>query len=175
MKNYSLFAITLASILVSGCVSTPAEVAAPESTGAPATTQATTRDTTSTAAISPSQGDLQTQTLTTQQEIQKQSVYFEIDNFTIAPKYQEVIQQQAERIKKFGKTVTLAGNADERGSSEYNLALGDKRANAVRKSLEILGVPGKQLKTISLGEEKPKLTCHDEKCWAENRRVDFNG
>jgi peptidoglycan-associated lipoprotein len=170
MNKYNFAVITLTSIFISACASTPTAVTTPESTGAPASTQEAAPN----ATASPTQAELQTQALSTQQAIKNQSIYFEMDNFSIAPKYQEVLQQQAERIKEFGKTVTLEGNADERGSSEYNLALGDKRANAVRKALEILGVPGNLLKSISLGEEKPKLSCHEEKCWAENRRVDFN-
>ncbi len=67
----------------------------------------------------------------------------------------------------------MEGNADERGSAEYNLALGDRRANAVRKNLELLGIPTAQIKTLSFGEEKPRLLCHEEKCWQENRRDDF--
>ncbi|MGB8410375.1 MAG: OmpA family protein, partial [Gallionella sp.] len=69
--------------------------------------------------------------------------------------------------------VTIEGNCDERGSPEYNLALGDRRADAARKSLEILGVPETQIKVVSFGLEKPRLTCHEERCWKENRRDDF--
>lgn len=108
------------------------------------------------------------------QALEKQSVYFDYDDYVVKPVYQDIIQQQAAFIKAHrNDIVTLEGNADERGSNEYNLALGDKRANAVRKSLELLGVPAMQIMTVSMGEEKPRLTCHEENCWKENRRNDF--
>ncbi|MBI5920463.1 MAG: peptidoglycan-associated lipoprotein Pal [Betaproteobacteria bacterium] len=108
------------------------------------------------------------------QELSKKSVYFDYDDFIIKPQYQDVILQQAEFIKKTNKDkVMLEGNADERGSTEYNLALGQKRAEAVRKALVIMGVPDSRLEAISYGEEKPRATCHEDKCWQENRRVDF--
>lgn len=109
-------------------------------------------------------------------EMEKNSIYFDFDEFAIKPEFGEVIQQHAEIIKAAkNMAISLEGNADERGSTEYNLSLGDKRANAVRKSLEMIGVPPSQLKTVSLGEGKPRLACHEEKCWKENRRVDFIG
>ena len=109
-------------------------------------------------------------------EMQKQSVYFDFGDFTIKPEYRDLIQRQANMMKaNTNVVVTLQGNADERGSSEYNLALGDRRANAVRKALEVLGVSDSQIRTVSLGEEHPRLTCHEESCWKENRRTDFVG
>jgi peptidoglycan-associated lipoprotein len=71
-------------------------------------------------------------------------------------------------------TDRLEGNADERGSREYNLALGQNRAEAVKHALQLLGVPDSQVEVVSFGEEKPRSTCHEEKCWAENRRVDVS-
>ena len=89
--------------------------------------------------------------------------------------YNNVLQQQAEILKRYNKiAVSVEGNADERGSSEYNLALGQKRAEAVRKALVILGVPDARIEAVSFGEEKPKATCPEEKCWSQNRRVDFS-
>ena len=60
------------------------------------------------------------------------------------------------------------------GSAEYNLALGQKRADAVKRALRSLGIPESQLESVSFGKEKPRATCNEEKCWAENRRVDFS-
>lgn len=108
------------------------------------------------------------------QDMQKKSVYFDFDKYVIEPVYRDVVQQQTDFIKAHeNETVVLQGNADERGSDEYNLALGERRASDVRKDLELLGIPEKQIKIVSLGEEKPRLTCHEETCWKENRRVDF--
>lgn len=109
------------------------------------------------------------------QALKNKSVYFDFDKSIVKPEFQDTVLQQSEFIKSHGNdTVTLEGNCDERGSDEYNLALGDRRANAVRKLLELSGVPANQVKTVSFGEEKPRLTCHAEECWKENRRVDFN-
>jgi peptidoglycan-associated lipoprotein len=69
--------------------------------------------------------------------------------------------------------VTIEGNADERGTEEYNLALGDQRATSVKRYLESLGASAAQLKTVSYGKEKPLCTEHDEACWAQNRRADL--
>lgn len=103
-----------------------------------------------------------------------QSVYFDFGKATITPEYAAVIQKEAESFKGHDKNiVTLEGNCDERGSAEYNLGLGQRRADAVKKLMVVAGVPANQLKTTSQGKEKPKLSCHDEICWKENRRVDL--
>lgn len=167
--NLALLAVI--SLAISAC-STPAKeitVQTPSQTTAtdsrqPSTDSAPVADTGS--------SDLAAQLL----EMQKNSVYFDFDEFAIKPKYREVVHQHAQFIQKQkALAIKLEGHADERGSSEYNLALGDRRANAVRKALEVLGVPGGQIHTVSMGEESPRLACHEEKCWKENRRVDFIG
>ena len=102
------------------------------------------------------------------------SIYFDYDNFAVKQEYQAVLKQDSDALKTAPRmSIRLEGNADERGSTEYNLALGQKRAEAVRRSLELMGLPGAQIEAISYGKEKPRAACHDEKCWAENRRVDF--
>ena len=104
----------------------------------------------------------------------KRSVFFPYDEFAIDPKFDPLLNAHAGYLKRNLDTrVTLEGNADERGSTEYNLALGQKRAEAVRKSLSLRGVSDKQMEAISYGEEKPQATCHDESCWKENRRTDI--
>jgi peptidoglycan-associated lipoprotein len=72
-----------------------------------------------------------------------------------------------------GRKILIQGNTDERGGREYNLALGQKRAEAVRKALSLLSVPESQMEAVSLGKEKPKATGSDEASWAENRRSDI--
>ena len=107
-------------------------------------------------------------------QLQKQSDYFDYKKYAIKPQYQSVIRNEAEFIQAHRNDfITLEGNADERGSDGYNLVLGEKRAEAVQKSLLKYGVPAAQIKLVSLGKGKPRLTCHEEKCWKENRRVDF--
>jgi peptidoglycan-associated lipoprotein len=109
-----------------------------------------------------------------QQVLQKKSVYFDFDKYAVKSEYQEAIQKQANFINEHkNDIVTLEGNADERGSEKYNFALGNRRAKAVLEALKQLGVPASQIKTESFGKGKPRLLCHEEKCWKENRRVDF--
>jgi peptidoglycan-associated lipoprotein len=106
--------------------------------------------------------------------LSKRSVYFDYDSYIIKDEYQAVIQAHAKNLNsKKAQKVVIEGNADERGSREYNLALGQKRAEAVRKALSALGVSGDQLEAISYGEEKPKATGSDEAAYAENRRADI--
>jgi peptidoglycan-associated lipoprotein len=104
---------------------------------------------------------------------QEQSVYFEFAKSAIDPQYNSAIQQDVDAAKGQKHTVRLEGNCDERGSAEYNLGLGQRRADAVKKRMVAAGIPARQIKAVSLGKEKPKASCHDESCWKENRRVDF--
>ena len=104
-----------------------------------------------------------------------QSVYFDYDDYSIKSQYQDLVKQNYDLLTSVPTlAITLVGNADERGSSEYNLALGQKRAESVKRVLKVLGVPESRLEAISYGKEKPRATCHEEKCWSENRRVDFS-
>ncbi|MGC4060750.1 MAG: peptidoglycan-associated lipoprotein Pal [Aquabacterium sp.] len=106
--------------------------------------------------------------------LNKASVLFDFDDYTVKSSYSDMLIKQAQFLKATGADhLTLQGNSDERGSAEYNLALGQKRAEAVRKALTLLGVSEGQIETVSFGKEKPKADCHDESCWSQNRRVDF--
>ena len=108
------------------------------------------------------------------QKLHSESVYFDYNEYSLKPEFRDVIEKHAANFKKLHKTsLTLEGNADERGSAAYNLALGEKRATAVKKVLVTLGIPKSKIKVVSYGNTKPKLDCHEEKCWKENRRVDF--
>ena len=104
------------------------------------------------------------------------SIYFDYDDFTIKPEYQAQLKNGYELLKSAPNlSLRIEGNADERGSAEYNIALGQKRAEAVRRALVLLGVPAARLEAISYGKEKPHALCHEESCWSQNRRVDFAG
>lgn len=106
--------------------------------------------------------------------LQKQSVYFDFDKATVKADARETARHEAEWMHAHSNdTVTVEGNTDERGSAEYNLALGSRRAKAVHEALVALGVPSAHIKDVSYGEQKPRATCNEEKCWQENRRVDF--
>jgi peptidoglycan-associated lipoprotein len=104
----------------------------------------------------------------------RRSVYFDFDSFVVRDEFRPVIQAHAGFLGTHKtRRVVVQGNTDERGSREYNLALGQKRAEAVRRSLIALGVPDAQIEAVSFGEEKPKATGADETSYAENRRADI--
>ncbi|CAG9236299.1 Peptidoglycan-associated protein [Paraburkholderia tropica] len=104
----------------------------------------------------------------------KRSVYFDFDSYAVKDDYQSVVQAHAQYLKTHPERhVLIQGNTDERGTSEYNLALGQKRAEAVRKALSLMGVPDSQMEAVSLGKEKPVAQGHDEASWAQNRRADL--
>ena len=106
--------------------------------------------------------------------LQKRSVYFEYDKYDIALDYVSVIEAHSKYLKANPTAkVLIQGNTDERGSREYNLALGQKRAEAVASNLKLLGVKADAVEAVSLGEEKPKATGKDEASFAENRRADL--
>jgi len=104
----------------------------------------------------------------------KRSIYFDFDSYAVRDDYQPLLQQHAQYLKGHpDRHVLIQGNTDERGTSEYNLALGQKRAEAVRRAMSLLGVADTQMEAVSLGKEKPQATGHDEASWAQNRRADL--
>jgi peptidoglycan-associated lipoprotein len=104
----------------------------------------------------------------------KRSLYFPYDNFTVDGKYDDLLRAHADFLGRHPEArMTIEGNADERGSHEYNLALGQKRAEAVRQVLRLTGVAEQQLEAISYGKERPKASCPEERCWSQNRRDDL--
>jgi peptidoglycan-associated lipoprotein len=106
--------------------------------------------------------------------LSKRSIYFDYDSFTVKDDYKSLLDQHARFLVKNGQMkMLIQGNADERGSREYNLALGQKRAEAVKKTLQLLGVSEAQLESVSLGEEKPACMDASESCYAQNRRGDM--
>ncbi|OGS74919.1 MAG: peptidoglycan-associated lipoprotein [Gallionellales bacterium GWA2_55_18] len=172
MKKIAIVSVFL---LLAACSSTPKIDSSPASQPSKANSSPATNTSISLADIEAKRlADEASKLESEMRELQRQSIYFDFDKYVVKPEYRNVIQQQAAFIKAHKNDIVIVeGNADERGSPEYNLALGDKRANAVRKNLELLGIPRDQIKAVSFGEEKPRLSCHEEKCWQENRRADF--
>jgi peptidoglycan-associated lipoprotein len=104
----------------------------------------------------------------------KRSFYFAFDSYSVRDDDQPLLQQHAQYLKTHPQRhVLIQGNTDERGTSEYNLALGQKRAESVRRALSLLGVSDSQMESVSLGKEKPVATGHDEDSYAQNRRADI--
>ena len=101
-------------------------------------------------------------------------IYFDYDSSEVKAEYREAVEAHATYLSRHPDTiVTLEGHTDERGSREYNLALGERRANAVRRQMVLLGASAGQIRTISYGEERPQAEGHDEQAYAQNRRVEI--
>jgi peptidoglycan-associated lipoprotein len=102
-------------------------------------------------------------------------VYFDYDSFVIKAEYASNLEAHAQYLKaNQSRRVALEGHTDERGGREYNLALGQKRSEAVRRALALLGVRDAQMEAVSFGEEKPALQGFDEAAFSQNRRVEIN-
>lgn len=107
-------------------------------------------------------------------DLSQHSVYFDYDKSEIKPQYQSVIDNWSKYLLANPTAkVQLQGNTDERGSREYNVALGERRADSVASAMKAEGVAGSQISVISYGEERPVCTQSDESCWQQNRRTDI--
>ena len=110
--------------------------------------------------------------------LSKRSIYFDYDKYDVKPEYKDLVTAHAKFLANNRQfKMLIQGNTDERGSREYNLALGQKRADSIKKMLTLLGAREEQVESVSLGEEKPKNEGQNEAAWAENRRGDmlYNG
>lgn len=104
----------------------------------------------------------------------KRSIYFDLDSYVVKEEYKSVIDAHGKYlVSRPERKIFIQGNTDERGGSEYNLALGQKRADAVRRALSLQGVPESQMEAVSYGKEKPKAQGSSEEAWKENRRADI--
>ncbi|MEX2353610.1 MAG: peptidoglycan-associated lipoprotein Pal [Gammaproteobacteria bacterium] len=101
-------------------------------------------------------------------------IYFDYDSSTVLPAYRDVVEAHARYIAQNPQlTVSLEGHTDERGSREYNLALGERRAQSVKQQMMVFGPSSSQLRTTSYGEERPIATGQNEQAWSQNRRVEI--
>jgi peptidoglycan-associated lipoprotein len=104
----------------------------------------------------------------------EKSVYFGLDEYNVETKYQKMLSAHAGYLKANPKQkIIIQGNTDDRGTAEYNLALGQRRSEAVRRSLNLMGVSNDQMEAVSFGKEKPRADGNNEAAWAENRRADI--
>lgn len=166
MKRTGLFVIALSMLTVVGCAG-PAKTERPAvedlSTGAE-TRPATDKGATEAQALAARQAEL----------LAKTRVYFAFDSSAIDDESRAIIEAHASYLAANpGIKLTLEGHCDERGTREYNLALGERRAQAVEKMMKVLGVAGNRIKTVSYGEEKPLCQEHNESCWRQNRRAEI--
>ena len=186
MRKWIIAAFLIAAI--AGCASTGTEDAAPVEDKAPAATApgagtgATTAGTTtapiggvSRGAGAPGSGATSAAALKDPRNIlSKRNIYFDYDQFTVKDEYKAIVEAHAKYLQaNRGARAIIQGNTDERGTREYNIALGQKRADAVKNLMLLLGATEIQIETVSFGKEKPRREGHDESSWAENRRADI--
>ena len=106
--------------------------------------------------------------------LSKRSVYFDFDKDEVKAEYRPLVDAHAKYLQANPNAkVMIQGNADSRGSREYNLALGQRRSVAVKKAMNVVGAQDKQIETVSYGEEKATQTCKDDGCWSHDRRADI--
>ena len=162
----------LLSALILGCSSTPIP---DESTGAPVESRSG-----ASSGVAPviaggiDANGLPRELTDPKSALAQRSIYFDLDSYEVKGEYKDLVASHAKYlVANRGFKVLLQGNTDERGSREYNLSLGQKRSDAVKRSLVLLGAKEEQVESVSLGEEKPKNAGHDDSAWAENRRADI--
>ncbi|HQY45684.1 MAG TPA: peptidoglycan-associated lipoprotein Pal [Usitatibacteraceae bacterium] len=172
MKKIAL-AIVVAS-LVAACGSQEVKKDVPVADRTTPTTQPS-RPATSTTTSPTTQPAIAANPLTDPKNIlSKRSVYFDFDSNVVKDEFRPVVQAHARyMVEKKDAKIRVEGNCDERGSREYNLALGQRRAEAVKRVMTVLGVQEGRIETVSFGEEKPAAAGHDEAAWAQNRRGDI--
>ncbi len=165
--------IALPVMAVTACSSTDEATSATSGTESNQTTSGSEGNV-DTTVVTPldANGQLSEQELKEQALRETQTIYFAFDNSTIAGDYEEMLAAHAAYlVKNVDMKVTIEGHADERGTPEYNIALGERRAQAVAKYLQALGVQADQISIVSYGEEKPLLLGQSEDVYAKNRRA----
>ncbi|WCE02805.1 peptidoglycan-associated lipoprotein Pal [Pseudoxanthomonas sp. JBR18] len=160
-----VFALSLMSVAVlAGCKKNTKETPPPPAVEPP---PAMTQPTETSGMYGPS--DLDTDAC-----LRQRVVYFDLDQDSLKPEFQAIMACHAKYLRdRPSARINLEGNADERGSREYNMGLGERRGNAVSSALQAAGGSGSQLSVVSYGEERPVCTESTEECWAKNRRVEI--
>ena len=159
----------LAVALMYGCASTP-ETKPTEPQAAPAQPPAAPPS----SAVQPIQpSTVQSESLK-DGTLGKRSVYYDLDKYDIKAEFRPLLQAHGKYLAEHRSTkMLIQGNCDERGSREYNIALGQRRSEGVKRMLVLMGASDSQIEPVSLGEEKPRCTEHAEGCWSQNRRSDM--
>ncbi|MBM3585859.1 MAG: peptidoglycan-associated lipoprotein Pal [Alphaproteobacteria bacterium] len=161
-----ILSVLAALVLVAACETTPEDTGAASGDGGSTTSTTSTDTSGSTESTGPVPGS--------QEDLNQNAgdrVFFGFDLYDLTAEAQETLRRQAEWMQTYGDvTVTVEGHCDERGTREYNLALGERRANAVKNFLVALGVDPARVATISYGKERPEVLGSDESAWAQNRR-----
>jgi peptidoglycan-associated lipoprotein len=171
----TLCTIGALTILLAGCQTTPK----PDEKGAPVeertpTTGAATAGSTGTGVSGTATGTQGNPLKDPRSPLSKRSVYFDFDSYVVKDEYKPLIEAHGKYLQtNRNAKMTIQGNADERGSREYNIALGQRRADTVKRMILLYGATDVQVETVSFGKEKPRNAGHEEAAWAENRRDDM--
>ncbi len=178
MRNYLWIALIAAAL--AGCSTTPTTEAPVDDrsttgTTAPGSTGAETGGAASGSVTGSATGSAARNPLRDPNNVlSRRSIYFDYDSFVVKDDYRPLVEAHARYLQQNRNArVTVQGNTDERGSREYNIALGQKRADSVKRMMTLLGATESQIETVSFGKEKPKNPGHDEAAYAENRRDDI--
>ena len=175
MRNIAL-CLAIAAIAAAGCSSTDKKdepIVTDRSSGV--ATPSTSSTTSATRPTNPGTGVAVVDELRNPNSpLAKRSIYFDLDSNVVKDEYRGTVQAHSRYLgDKRDTRIRIEGNTDERGSREYNLALGQRRAEAVKKVMTVLGVQDARIETVSFGEEKPQSPGHDEQAWSQNRRADI--
>jgi peptidoglycan-associated lipoprotein len=175
--NKKLLGSLILAMALSACKSTPmADKPAAVEDKSPTTTSAPVAPASGSADTAPATDSMVSGNPLTDPNniLSKRSVYFDFNKDTVKEEFHTLIEAHAKYLSEHANAkVILQGNADERGTREYNLSLGQRRAAAVKQSLNLLSAQDKQIETVSFGEEKATANCKDEACHQTNRRVDI--
>jgi peptidoglycan-associated lipoprotein len=182
MRFSTLLVIASAVAMFSGCSSeptkeggAPVQEGKPSRDGGPDTGKApTTGPNTVDLTKQPPAAKVDDELTNPKSTLSRRSIYFDFDSYTVKDEFRALLQAHATYVVKTkAARMLVQGNADERGSREYNLALGQRRAEAVKRTLVLLGAPESQIEAVCLGKEKPRRIGHTEEDYAENRRADM--
>jgi peptidoglycan-associated lipoprotein len=168
MRNVLMITLLSITFMLTGC---PKKGPVKETPPA-ASTGETTSDLESSQVPSTGPGNAQEEAM--RAKLAQRIIYFDFDNAEIRPEFRDVVAAHAQNLaRNTTMKVRLEGHADERGSREYNIGLGERRAQSVRRALMLQGVGEGQIVTVSYGEERPAVSGSDEAAWAKNRRVEL--
>ncbi|MFH1602620.1 MAG: peptidoglycan-associated lipoprotein Pal [Pseudomonadota bacterium] len=162
--------------LLAGCASTPTEEpkAAVEERAAPSSVAVPQRPSVPTVTPAAPKGNVPDVLKDPKNILSKRSIYFDFDKYDVKAEHRPLLQAHARYLEQHSEAkMLIQGNCDERGSREYNIALGQRRADSMKKMLMLMGVKESQIESVSLGEEKPRCTDKTEECYAQNRRGDM--
>lgn len=163
--KFKVVSVAAAALLLAACSTTPRDSADADAASRGGALDGTSQTSYGTAAPG------------TQEELRQtigDRIFFDFDSYSVRPDQRRIVEQVAQWMNQHQNVqLTIEGHADERGTREYNLALGDRRANSVRSMLVSLGVPSSRLSTISYGKERPEVLGSNEYAWEQNRRAVF--